>query len=127
MIALMKSHYSGERFILSSENLSYKQLFDMISTTLGKKPPFIEATPFLGIIAWRIENLRTLVGGKGLITRENVLVSQKKSFFSNEKFCRAFNAEFQPLAKTIRNIGLYFGKDMNEGWLDRKARKWRKP
>jgi nucleoside-diphosphate-sugar epimerase len=127
MIALMKSHYSGERFILSSENLSYKQIFEMISDSLGKKPPFIEAKPFLGNIAWRLENLKILFGGNRLITKETVLASQNKASFSNEKFSQAFNAEFQPVTETIRNMGKYFIKDLEEGWLDRKAKSWKKP
>lgn len=127
MMALMKSHYSGERFILSSENLSYKQVFEMISNALGKKPPFIEATPLLGNFAWRLGNLKARFGGNRLITRETVLASQHKACFSNEKFSRAFNAEFQPVAETIKNIGKYFRKDLQEGWLDKRARRWRMP
>jgi dihydroflavonol-4-reductase len=127
MMALMKSHYSGDRFILSSENLSYKQVFEMISDSLGKKPPFIEAIPFLGAIAWRLENLKVLFGGKRIITKEMVLASRNKTSFSNEKFSKAFNAEFQPIAEQIRNMGIHFRKDLQEGWIDRKARNWKKP
>jgi dihydroflavonol-4-reductase len=127
MLALMKSHYSGERFILSSENLSYKEVFKMISESLGKKPPFIEATPFLGNIAWRLENLKILFGGKRLITKETVLASRNKFSYSNEKFSQAFKAEFQPVSETISNLAKFFRKDLQEGWLDKKARNWKKP
>jgi hypothetical protein len=79
----------------------------------------------LGNIAWRLENLKVLFGGRRFITKETVLASRNKSAFSNEKFSKAFNAEFQPVAETIRNMGKYFRKDLQEGWLDRNARNWR--
>ena len=127
MITLMNSHYFGDRFILSSENLSYKQVFDMIADTLGKKRPFIEATPFLGEMAFQYEKMKTILGGKSLITKEILISSHHKAYFSNDKFCTPFNLKFRPIDETIRNMGEHFMKDLKAGWLDPKAKNWQKP
>ncbi len=127
MMALMKSHYSGERFVLSSENLSYRDVFNMIAESLGKKPPAIEATTLLGNLACRLDALKGIFGGKRIITKEAVLAGHRKVYFSNEKFCNTFHAEFQPIHDTILSMGKFFRKDMQEGWLDKNARKWKNP
>lgn len=127
MITLMNSHHSGDRYILSSENLSYKQVFDMIADAMGKKRPFVEATPFLAEMACHFSKVRELIGGKPLITREMAISSRNKSYFSNEKFSRKFNVRFQPVEETIRNICGHFKRDLEEGWLDKKAKLWFQP
>lgn len=127
MIALMNSKKNGERYILSSENLSYKEVFDMIAFSLGVKEPFIEARPFLANLALQFENIRKLAGGKRILTKETILASQHKSFFSNEKFSREFNVKFQPIKPVISKMAGYFVKDLREGWFDKGYRNWRSP
>ena len=52
---------SGQRYILSGDNWSYRQVFNAIAKGFGKKPPTREASPFLGGVAWRMEKL-TIAG-----------------------------------------------------------------
>jgi len=52
MIQLMDGNHFGERFIITSESLPYRQIFTWISTFLGKKPPSIPVTPLMGEIAF---------------------------------------------------------------------------
>jgi len=127
MIALMKSHYSGERFILSSENLSYREVFNMVADSLGRRRPSIEANLFLANLILQLDELKAFFGGRKLLTREEILASQNRACFSNEKFCNTFNAEFLPVRETINNIGKVFRRDIREGWLDKKAKKWGQP
>ena len=46
MIRLMDSEISAERFIISAENRSYKDIFTQMALAFGKKPPHKKATPF---------------------------------------------------------------------------------
>lgn len=86
MIKLTNSTISGERFILNSENVSYKDLFSMIANSMNKKAPYIKVTPIMGKMAWRISAVKSfLTGTEALITKETVASSFKKRFFSNEK------------------------------------------
>ena len=55
MIALMNSDIMNERFIISNENISYKQLFYMIAAAFQKKPPHKKITPLMAALVWRLE------------------------------------------------------------------------
>lgn len=105
MIRLMESDISGERFILSSENLPYREVFEMIATALQVKPPDREATPFLAGIAWRLDAFRSVISGKRVITREAVQAGRRKVYFSNEKIKNALGFEFEKMADVIRETG----------------------
>jgi len=86
MIALMDSDISGERFILNSENITYKQLFDDIAQQFGKKPPRKKVTPFMAAIVWRIEAIKAKLTGKDpLLTKETAHTAQSVIRYSNSK------------------------------------------
>lgn len=71
MIRLMESNINGERFILNSENISYKDLFEMMAAELKVKPPNLKANKILSEIAWRLLAVKTLLTGKpSTITKE---------------------------------------------------------
>lgn len=127
MIAIMKSHYSAERFILSSENVSYREILDLIAESLRKKRPSVKADQFLTDLLLVFSDMKAYLGGKRLITKETAASSRKRVYFSNEKFSTAFNVEFIPVRAVIQNTGRLFRKDIEEGWLDGKARKWGQP
>jgi len=127
MIALMKSNKTGERYILSSENLSYKEVFDMISGSLGVKPPGIQATPFMANLALWFEDLRYMLGAKRILTKETVVASRNKAYFNNGKFSDEFKVDFQPIKPVIMKTAGYFIRDLREGWFDKGFRHWNKP
>ena len=111
MIALMDSTISHERFILSAENLSYKEIFTLIASEMKVKAPSIEATPLLAGLAWRLDAFRSLFGGKRVITRETVRAGRSKVFFSNEKIKNQLGYEFESIKEVIRKTVRAF-----EGW-----------
>jgi len=109
MIRLMESEISGERFILVAENVPLREMMDRISDALGKKRPSVHAGPVLTGFAWRVEYLKSLfTGAKPVITRETASSAQNKSYFSNEKFKRAFNFEFGDIRKSIDETAAIF-------------------
>ncbi len=103
MILLMNSDISGQRYILNSECISYKELFFSIAKCFGKKPPPKKVTPFLAEIAWRIEALKTLVSGKKhLLTKETARTAQSKIYYDNSKILKALPGfEFIQIKDTI--------------------------
>jgi nucleoside-diphosphate-sugar epimerase len=127
MIALMKSNKTGERYILSSENLSYHEVFDMIAFPLGVKKPGIEARPFLMFIGLHLENLRCMFGAQRILTKETIAASRKKSYFSNTKFSGEFNVSFQGIKPVISKMAGFFIRDVRDGWFDKKFRHWGNP
>lgn len=104
MIMLMNSDITGQRYILSGENVSYRQVFTMIAECFGKKPPHRKVTPFLAEVVWRLEALKGKISGKKpLLTRETARTSLAKVYYDHSKILEALPGfTFTPLSETIR-------------------------
>jgi dihydroflavonol-4-reductase len=102
MIQLMNSPISGERYVLSAENISYEKLFGMIARSLECPVPDLYASPTLGNIAWRFEWLRAKATGKPpLITRETVSAGQNTTYFSSKKIEETLGFVFTPIKESV--------------------------
>jgi dihydroflavonol-4-reductase len=111
MVLLMDEDISGERFILNSENLPYRDLFALFAKYAGTPPPRYRAGKFLSEMAWRMEKVRSfLTGQKPLITRETARNGNVKRYFSNEKIIKATGYSFRPIEEAAENTSLFFQK-----------------
>lgn len=109
MITLMKSEFSGERFILSEDNYSYKDIITMIANALNVKAPYKYANGLKTSLAWRLEAVKSkILGIYPKITKETALASHSQTEFSNEKVKETLNFEFIPIEESIRWSGECF-------------------
>lgn len=115
MLGLMEKPVSGERFIVSAADLSYRQVFALIASALGVKEPHTEATPFLAGMAWRADSFLSLFGGERRITRETVTAGNKKVFFNNSRVKKELGFEFTPVEECIRETAVYFLRELELG------------
>lgn len=106
MISLMNGTPCSERFIISAENLSYKEVFTEIANNFGKKPPYLKVTPLIASIVWRVEALKEkLTGKEPLLTKETAATALAKVDFENKKFLSyAINFEYTPIKIAIKRI-----------------------
>jgi len=105
MIQLMQGPINNERFILVSDNHSFKEVFFSIADALGKKRPYIKSNKLLGELAWRFGWLFSKITGTDpLITKQSVQSSQKHYHYSNTKIKEAIDFQFMPLKDTIHNV-----------------------
>jgi len=104
MILLMENKKYGERYILSAENISYRELFGKIANLLGKKPPVWKATTWLLEVAWRMESLKYLIGKKPLITKNTARSANHKEKYSNQKFSESLSFEFSTIERALERI-----------------------
>lgn len=106
MIALMNSNITEERFIISAENISYKNLFDMIAAAFNKKPPHKKVTPFMAASIWRSEAVRSLFTGKApFITKETARTALAKVYFDNSKLLKALPSfNYTSLKNSVERI-----------------------
>ena len=89
MIELMSSDISAERFILSAENRTYGEVFNLMAKAFGKKPPHRKVTPLLAKIVWRLEAIKSLFTGKDpLLTKETAATAMAKVTFDNSKLMK---------------------------------------
>lgn len=105
VVLLMESGISEERFILNSENMNFRDLFNLIAEGFRKKKPSRAATPFLSALAWRLEKLKSfLTGHKPLLTRESARIALSKTYWENNKILNELPSfSFRPLRDSIRN------------------------
>jgi dihydroflavonol-4-reductase len=109
MSRLAESKISGERFIISSENLDYKEIFTMIANETGKNPPSLKANRLMGKLAWRLSFLEgKLTGTKPLITRETAITAGNTYLYSNQKISDTLNYRFLPVETTIKDACKFY-------------------
>ncbi|MDB5190761.1 MAG: dihydroflavonol-4-reductase [Segetibacter sp.] len=115
MIQLTKLDVSGERFILSAGNYSYRHIFTTIAKSFSKKSPHKNVTPFIASVVWRLEAVKALfTGKKPLLTKETAHTAQASVHFNNTKITKFLPAfQFTPIEKTIERIC----KEMKESFL----------
>ena len=101
---LLKSDVVNERFILNGGNLSFKEFFSKVAHIMGKRPPFINATPWMAEIGWRLNHFFCLVVGKApAITKDTAHAAHNKSYYSADKFSARFNFSFRSIDEAIEN------------------------
>lgn len=86
MYRLMKSDISGERFVLSSENMPFREVFNLMAKYFGKKPPHRKVSPWMAALVWRLEKIKSLIKNEEpLLTKETAETAQMKVFFDGSK------------------------------------------
>lgn len=102
-IQLMESDISGERFIISAENLSFKELFEMIAEGFGKPAPKRPLSPFIRAIGWRFYWLKSkLLGQQPLVTKETTVYTSRNYIYENDKIKQALNFEFEAISDVVK-------------------------
>jgi len=105
MILLMESSIKNERYILVSENRSYKSVFSEISKRFGKKEPSIKVSELMTGIGWRVASVMSfLTGNEPLLTKHSSKSIHRNSEFSNEKIKKELDFEFNPVSDTIKRV-----------------------
>lgn len=94
---------TGERYILASENLLIKEVFDIIAEIAGTKPPSI------GLPSWLIHSLAkpgdmlTKAGKKFPINSETAWTTTLYHWFDSAKAQRELNLKFKPAKFALEN------------------------
>jgi len=104
MIMLMESDITAERFIISAENKSYKDIFYLIADAFNKKRPSYAVNPTLAKLVWRLEAIKCLfTGAEPLVTKESVATALAHVYFDNSKLKNSLPAfGYLPISETIR-------------------------
>ena len=103
MQLLMKSEVNGQRFIISANNVSYQEIFNLIAKAFNKRPPSKKVTPLLAAIVWRFEAIKGFITRKTpLLTKETAATAQAIVHFDNTKFLKTFpEFKYRTLQDTI--------------------------
>jgi len=109
MIHLMKSDIANERFIISAEEWSFKDLFFYIADQLNAKRPSVKAGPMLINLMWRLEEVASiLTKRKPIISKEMARIATRWSRFNNDKIVKATNYKFASVKTCIEQTAKKF-------------------
>ena len=108
-IQLMKSDVSGERYLVSAENLSFKVVFELIAKEFNRRPPSIVVSRKMANLLLLIDRLRSfLFRLPRLLPASNLETIFKQRCFSADKFKKDFDYQFEPIASVIKELAPAF-------------------
>jgi len=111
MFKLMESDISGQRFILSAENISYLSLFESIAKGLSTKPPSYKLSKNLALLYLYFERLLSFFGLKrAAISRANIRTAFSVRCYRNEKIKSALGIEFKKIESVAKQCGELYRK-----------------
>ena len=103
MVELMNSTIKNERFVLVSENMKFKSLFDLIANELGKnKPKRKLAKKWAKYFLW-VEQFRSYFGGNPVLTKSSLHTAYNHKCYSSEKIITTLNYSFEKMESVIKN------------------------
>lgn len=113
MQLVMNSPIENEQFIVVSENLSFKVIFEKVAKVLEKQPPKKKLRSWMVYTGWFFQGLRGLItGNEKHLTLNSAKSFAEKSYYSNERICSSLNFEFEPMDAVIKRTGKRFKQDL---------------
>ena len=113
MINGMNSQVKNERFILVSENISFKEILFLIADSLDRKKPKIKVTSFIAEIGWRLSWLKTLItGGTNSFSKHTAKSANNKSYYNSEKVQKSLDFEFEKMGSVIEKTAKKYLTDL---------------
>ncbi|PQJ80033.1 SDR family oxidoreductase [Polaribacter porphyrae] len=112
MIELMQSEIKNERFILVSENKSFKDIFFLIADAFGKKRPSKKIKSWQTAIFWRIAWLLSKITRKApLLSKYSARSAHTVSKYSSKKIQKELKYGFESIEKSIERVCKNYPKD----------------
>ena len=118
ILALEKGR-AGERYILGNQNVSLKEIFDILSSLTGLSAPRVRAPYWLVVGIGYADRFveSTLLHREPAIPVEGVLASKKPAYVSCQKAVRELGQPQRPIEDALKQAADWFS---NHGYLDRK-------
>lgn len=108
-IRLMHSDIESEKFIVSAENASFREVMWMAADAMKVRRPYIQSGKLLGSLAWRLEEVKSLfTRPSAIITHDSVEIGQNDFYYSNDKVRKALDYTFRPLKDTINDVAALY-------------------
>lgn len=105
MILLYEKKVTSERFIINSENLSYKQIFEIIAKTFNVKAPHIAVNEtILKLMAYFLKLISIFTGKSPKISLSTANTAYKRLEYSNHKIVKTLEYKFIPISQSIQTI-----------------------
>ena len=118
LIMLMQRDTTNERFIISSDNISFKTILQWVSNYLNTPQPKYEVPRWVAELAWRMDRIRSVIFKKEpFLTNESIRASYSKMHFSNQKIKDLLNYKFISVEKSIKDTCNWYKLKNYESFL----------
>lgn len=108
-VKLMDSEIVNERFVLNSENMSYRNFANEILTLFGKKPVSRQLGKFALGIMWRIEKIVAAISGKPpRITKESVAAASEAATYNGSRITQRTGFSYKPIRQSLQEVAGYY-------------------
>jgi nucleoside-diphosphate-sugar epimerase len=115
MIELTEKRHFANRYILVESNYSFRDILDMISSSLGKSKPSIHAGKFLLHAGRMFDFLRSRITGKEQILTGAIIDSAfNKQLYSNQKIKDTLGWQFTPVVSEIKAICVNLREELSK-------------
>lgn len=102
IVRLINEDQDGERFLLTGTNVSFQELFKLMSNALGSKAPTKPLPMWMGSLFTTLERWRSKVtGSTPIITRESLVAASHDSRYDKSKSLSLEGFSYTPLSSTI--------------------------
>jgi nucleoside-diphosphate-sugar epimerase len=112
LLTLLEQKKYNQRFLLNSENISYKNLFNLIADSLEVKRPSIEAKYWMVMLGAYVDKLASLLTGKPhQLSRATARSSFHRSFYSSGKIINTLNYRFITVKQSVQDAAAIYLKE----------------
>lgn len=113
MLFLVEKSIIGQRFVLVSENQTYRHILNLIADSIHKPEPNIELKKaYKNLFIFGVR-LNLLLNPKATLTPETVNTSLKRHHYSNVKILNTIDFKFQAMAEAIQVAGANYLRENN--------------
>src|SRR5205085_8217944 len=105
----------SQRFIVSAENETFRNVFVMMTKAFNKKTPRLKVTPLLAAIVWRFEKIKSVFTGiQPLVTKKTAASAMAIQKFNNKKLIKYLPSfSYYPLEQTINDTCALLQQKLN--------------
>lgn len=111
-ITTMRSNIKNEQYIVVAENMSFKEVMDLVAESIQKPSPKKSLKPWMVFMGWIYQwATSSLFGTKKSINKEASKVLFEHSFYSSAKLKSEFEFEYTPIRDVILKTGKNYMKE----------------
>lgn len=113
LVRLVDRGENGGRYLLIGENLSYKRFFTLIAEAFGKPAPSYRLRKWMLGLAWRAERLRTLIGGRPMITRISAGTASRTRNYDGSRVRTLLGHTFHTAEEAVENVAMFLRRSQD--------------
>lgn len=113
MVKLSKTDISNQRFIVSAQDITSRELITMMANKLNSKPPRHKAKRWMLRFASIADKVSSaIMGREPSLTSESLRAATGRSSYSSEKIIKELNFKFTPIDSTIEKSIEFYRKEV---------------